>query len=351
MNFDLLKELCETPGVPSREERIREVVRRELTPLVDDLRVDAMGNLIAHKRGSGPKVMIAAHMDEIGFLVKHIDDKGFVRLQPLGGWDPRAMVAQRVQVHGFAGQSFLGALQTANKPPHTQTPEERNKVPTLADFYVDLGLAADEIKKNVQVGDPVTMARTTERVGNRVMSKTLDDRVGLFVMIEAIRACKNISTINSAEIFAVATTQEEVGCRGAETAAYAIQPQVGVALDVTLAADIPGVGEQDQVTQLGKGVALKIMDSFSLSHPGLVRQFQEIAQAHSIAYQMEVLPLGGTDAGPIQRSQSGVPAITLSIPTRYVHTPNEMADLGDIEACIVLLAKYLEEAPALANGL
>ena len=343
MNFDLLKELCETPGVPSREERIREVVRRELTPLVDDLRVDAMGNLIAHKRGSGPngpKVMIAAHMDEIGFLVKHIDDKGFVRLQQLGGWDPRTMVAQRVQVHGFGGHSLLGALQTGNKPSHTQTPEERNKVPTLADFYVDLGLAADEIKKNVQVGDPVTMARTTERVGNRVMSKTLDDRVGLFVMIEAIRACKN----PTAEIFAVATTQEEVGCRGAETAAYAIQPQVGVALDVTLAADIPGVGEPDQITQLGKGVALKIMDSFSLSHPGLVRQFQAIAQAQGIAYQMEVLPLGGTDAGPIQRSQGGVPAITLSIPTRYVHTPNEMADLGDIEACIALLAKYLEEA-------
>jgi tetrahedral aminopeptidase len=341
MNFDLLKELCETPGVPSREERIREVARRELTPLVDDLRVDAMGNLIAHKRGSGPKVMIAAHMDEIGFLVKHIDDKGFVRLQPLGGWDPRAMVAQRVWVHGFAGTGLLGALQTGNKPSHTQTPEERNKVPTLADFYVDLGLGADEIKKSVQVGDPVTMVRTTERMGNRVMSKTLDDRVGLFVMIEAIRACKN----PAAEIFAVATTQEEVGCRGAETAAYAIQPHVGVALDVTLAADVPGVSEQDQVTQLGKGVALKIMDSFSLSHPVLVRQFQAIAQAHGIAHQMEVLPLGGTDAGPIQRSQGGVPAITLSIPTRYVHTPNEMADMGDIEACIALLAKYLEEAP------
>jgi endoglucanase len=338
MNFDLLKELCETPGVSSREERLREVVQRELTPLVDEMRVDAMGNLIAHKRGSGPKVMIAAHMDEIGFLVKHIDDKGFVRLQQIGGWDPRAMVAQRVQLHGFAGTSLLGALQTANKPIHTQTPEERNKVPTLADFYVDLGMTADEIKKHVQVGDPVTMARTAERVGNRVMSKTLDDRVGVFVMIEAVRACVN----PSADIYAVATTQEEVGCRGAETAAYAIQPNVGVALDVTLAADIPGVGEQDHVTQLGKGVALKIMDSFSLSHPGLVKQFQSIAQAHGIAHQMEVLPLGGTDAGPIQRSQSGVPAITLSIPTRYVHTPNEMADVSDIEACVALLARYLE---------
>ena len=340
MNFDLLKQLCETPGVPSREERIRELVVRELTPLVDELRVDAMGNLIAHKRGSGPKIMIAAHIDEIGFLVKHIDDKGFVRLQPLGGWDPRAMVAQRVLVHGFAGQSLLGALQTANKPSHTQTAEERTKVAQLENFYVDLGLSADEIKKQVQVGDPVTMARTTELLGNRVMSKTLDDRVGVFVMIEALRACKN----PSADIYAVATTQEEVGCRGAETAAYAIQPQVGIALDVTLAADIPGVAEQDQVTQLGKGVAIKIMDSYSLSHPGLVKQFQELAQRHSIAHQMEVLPMGGTDAGPIQRSQSGVAAITLSIPTRYVHTPNEMADVGDIEACVALLARYLEEA-------
>jgi endoglucanase len=255
------------------------------------------------------------------------------------------MVAQRVQVHGFGGQSLLGVLYTSNKPLHTQTPEERNKLPAMSDFYVDLGLSGDQIKTQVQVGDPVTMARTTEQVGNRIMSKTLDDRVGVFAMIEALRACKNSTRNISANIYAVATTQEEVGTRGAEIAAYAIQPQVGIALDVTIAADYPGVSEQDQITQLGKGVALKIMDSHSLSHPGLVRRFQAIAQAHGIAHQMEVLPLGGTDAGPIQRSQSGVPAITLSIPTRYIHTPNEMADVADIEATIALLARYLEEAP------
>ncbi|MDQ2800845.1 MAG: M42 family metallopeptidase [Armatimonadota bacterium] len=341
LHFDLLKRLCETPGVSSREDLVRDLVIEELRPLTDEISVDVMGNVIAVKKGTGgPRVMLAAHLDEIGFLVKFIDDKGFLRVQPVGGWDPRTMVAQRVHVHGFAGQTLLGTLMPAAKPIHLLSAEELNKPPKIEEFFVDLGLSGEQVKAQVEIGDMVTMARTTERVGDMVVSKALDDRLSVFVMIEALRALGG----NSAEIIAVATTQEEVGVRGVGPAAYALRPDIGIALDVTLANDFPGPTDYEQVTQLGKGVALKIMDSFSLSHPKLVRHFRTLAETHGIAHQMEILPRGGTDAGGIQRSRGGVPSFTLSIPTRYVHSVNEMAHTADIEAAITLLTRYLEDA-------
>lgn len=347
MNFELLKRLCETPGVPSREEPIRAVIVEEMRPLVDTLTLDTMGNVIGVKKGTGgPKVMIAAHMDEIGFLVKHIDDKGFLRLQPVGGWDPRVMVAQRVYVHGYGGRSLLGTLMPAAKPVHLLTPEDANKPPKIEEFFVDLGLPGDEVKALVEVGDMVTMARTTERVGNNVVSKTLDNRVSVFVMIEALRAVGE----HACDILAVATTQEEVGLRGATAAAYNLQPDIGIAVDITLANDFPGPADHEQITRLGEGAAIKIMDSSLLCHPKLVRHFRDVAEKHAIKYQMEILTRGGTDAGGIQRARGGIPSFTLSIPTRYVHTVNEMAAISDIEACIELLARYLEEAHTRAYG-
>ena len=341
INFDLLRRLCETPGIPSREDRVRDLVIEELKPLTDEITVDTMGSVIAVKKGSGgPRVMLAAHTDEIGFLVKFVEDKGFLRLQPVGGWDPRTMVAQRVHVHGFGGQTLLGTLMPAAKPIHLLTPEELNKPPKIDEFFVDLGLPGDQVKAQVEMGDMVTMARTTERVGDMVVSKSLDDRLSVFLMIEALRAVGP----HAAEIIAVATTQEEVGLRGATTAAYALQPDIGIALDVTLANDFPGVMDYDQVTKLGKGCALKIMDSSMLSHPKLVRHFRDLAEKNGIPYQMEILARGGTDGGAMQRSRAGVPTFTLSTPTRYIHTVNEMAHTADIEGGITLLARYLEDA-------
>lgn len=341
MNFDLLKKLCETPGISGYEDRLRALVAEEMRELVDDVSIDAMGSVIGVKRGSGgPRVMIAAHIDEIGFMVKHIDKKGFIRLNPVGGWDPRTMVAQRVHVHGYGGETLLGAVMPAAKPIHLLTEEEKKKPPRVEEFFVDLGLPVEEVKRLVEVGDMVTMARTTERVGNTVMSKAMDDRVSVFVMLEALRALGD----HSCEIIAVATSQEEVGLRGAITAAYALEPDIGVAVDVTLAVDVPGSGEEEHVTRIGEGAAIKIMDGHSISHPRLVRHFRDVAEKHDIPYQLEILPRGGTDAGGIQRSRGGVPAITLSIPTRYIHSPNEMAAVSDIEASISLLTRYLEEA-------
>jgi endoglucanase len=279
-------------------------------------------------------------MDEIGFMVKYVDDKGFVRLHPVGGWDPRTMMAQRVYVHGFKGDTLLGALMPAAKPIHVLTEEEKKKQLTVDEYYVDLGLPVDKVKSMVEIGDMVTMARTTERMGDCVVSKTLDNRVSVFVMIEALRAIG----AHKSDILAVATTQEEVGLRGAITAAYALEPQIGIALDITLANDFPGTQEYEQITRVGAGPAIKLMDSSLICHPKLVRHFRDVAEKHKIKYQLEILSRGGTDAGGIQRSRGGVPSFTLSIPTRYVHTVDETASVADIENCITLLARYLEEA-------
>lgn len=341
MNFDLLKRLCETPGISSREEQMRALVSDEMRPLTDRLWQDSMGNVIGEKRGSGgPKVMLAAHMDEIGFMVNHVDENGFLRLQPIGGWDARNMVAQRVYVDGYAGKRLLGALMRAAKPIHLLTEEDAKKPPKIEEFYVDLGLPAERVKELVEPGDMVTMARTAERMGDCVVSKTLDNRLSVFVMIEALRA---VGTHNC-DILAVATTQEEVGLRGAITSAYALEPDIGIAIDVTLANDFPGPAEYEHVTQLGKGTAIKIMDGSLICHPKLVRHFRDVADKQKIPYQLEILPRGGTDAGGIQRSRGGVPSFTISIPTRYVHTVNETASVSDIEATITLLARWLEEA-------
>lgn len=340
MNIDLLTRLCQAPGIPGREDRVRDVVIAELQPLVDEISVDVMGNVVAVRKGSGgPRVMAAGHIDEIGFYVKHIDDRGFVRLQPVGGFDPRVLVAQRVHVQTRDGSQLTGVVQPAAKPIHLLNPNEIKPL-KLDELFVDLGLAGDDVKQRVEIGDMVTLARATEQVGDCVVSKALDDRLGVYVMIEAVRAAKR----GQAEILAVATTQEEVGLRGAQTSAFALNPDVAIALDVTLAGDIPGGAEDQQVSRLGEGVAIKIMDSSTISHPKLLQHMRDLAEQHEIRHQLEILPRGGTDAGAMQRAAGGTASITLSIPTRYVHTVNEMADIADIDATVALLARYLEDA-------
>jgi tetrahedral aminopeptidase len=340
LNEALFKRLSETPGVPGREDRQREIAREELEDLTDEVRTDALGSVIGTKHGRDDvRVMVAAHMDEIGFFVRHIDDNGFIRLQPLGGHVPANMVSQRVIVTTAGGDSLRGALQPTRKPPHLQREGDR-KVPKVEEFYVDLGMPADEVKEAVRVGDYATMDRTLEKVGGNYLGKAMDDRVGVFVMLEALRALGD----HEATIHSVATSQEEVGLRGAEASGWALAPTVVIALDVTLAVDVPGTEEEGRITELGKGVALKIMDSYSISHPRLLEHFQRLAEREDIPHQTEILPFGGTDAAGVQRLHGGIPAITLSIPCRYVHTPNEMVSERDVQAAIDLLARYLEEA-------
>lgn len=339
MSLQLLKRLCETPGIPGREERIRQVVLEEMQDLVDEINVDAMGNVIALKKGKGQKrVMVAAHMDEIGFMVTFIDDNGFLRINPVGGFDTRTLVAQRVIVHGR--KDVQGILMPGIKPKHLLTPEEASKQPTIGEFFVDIGLSKDKAQELVQVGDPITMDRNFVELGDHVSCKAFDDRMGVYVMLEALRQLKH----HEVDIYAVATVQEEQGLRGAITSAYGVQPDIGVALDGTIATDIPGSSKEGYLTSLGKGVAIKIMDSSLISNYKLVNFMRSLAEEHNINHQMEILPRGGTDAGAIERSRAGCPVITLSIPTRYVHTVVESSHKGDITATIDLLARFLEMA-------
>ncbi|MFZ4506686.1 MAG: M42 family metallopeptidase [Fimbriimonas sp.] len=336
MNIELLKELTEARGIPGQEDLIRAIVRRELSPLTE-IKVDKMGNLICHKPGKGPKVMIAAHMDEIGFIVKFIDKNGFLRIQPLGGFDPQQLCSQRVIVNGKSGP-LQGLLMMSAKPIHMR--ENDGKAPKIDTFFIDLGLSEEEVRANVRLGDMVTMDRTFVQTGNLLSCKCMDDRVGVFVMIEAIKALGD----HEADIYAVATVQEEIGLRGAAASGSAIAPDVVIALDVTLANDIPGLTDVDYVTKLGEGTAIKIMDSSLVCHPKLVEHFRGVAETHGIKHQFEILAFGGTDAGGIQRLHGGIPAFTLSVPTRYVHTVNETVHPGDVQASIDLLARYLEDA-------
>lgn len=340
MNETLLRDLTQADGIASREDRVRDVVVRHLRSLVHDLRVDALGNLIGVKKGKGgPRIAVAAHMDEIGFLVRQIDDNGYIRVQPVGGFDPRVLSAQRVRVHQHNGESLPGVLQPGTKPKHLLQPGEGKEI-QIEELFIDLGLAAEQVRKQVGIGDMVTMRRDLEVIGDVVVSKALDDRLGVYVMIEALRAAVEID----AEVIAIATTQEEVGLRGATTSAFGVEADIAVALDVTIAGDIPGIPGDSSVTKLRGGTAIKVFDSSHIPHPGLVQHLRDIAEAHNIPYQLEVLPRGGTDAAAFQRSQAGIPATTISIPTRYVHTVNEMAAISDIEASVELLAAFLREA-------
>ena len=340
MNEILLRDLTQTAGIASREERIRDVVAAHMRPLVDEMRVDALGNLIGTRKGKGgPRVAVAAHVDEIGFLVRYVDDTGFVRVQPVGGFDPRVLVAQRVHIRCRNGASLLGVIHPGTKPIHLLQPGESKEL-KIEDLFIDLGMDADAVKEQVRIGDMVTMRRDLEMIGDVVVSKSLDDRLGVYVMLEAIKAAGE----TDAEIIAVATVQEEVGLRGATTAAFEIKPDIAIALDVTIAADTPGIPSDAAVTTLREGAAIKVFDSSQLPNPNLVDHLRAIAEANAIPHQMEVLPKGGTDAGAFQRTHNGVITGTVSIPCRYVHTVNEMVAVSDIQACVDLLSQFLREA-------
>jgi putative aminopeptidase FrvX len=336
--MELLKRLCEAPGIPGYEANVRRIVAGELKGHVDSIETDALGNVIAHKSGEGPVVVIAGHMDEIGFFVSHVEEKtGFLRINPAGGFDPVNLVAQRVVVHTESGD-LIGCI--GRKAIHILSEEEKKKPLDLRDLFVDLGLPVEAVTEKVRIGDSITLRQDFIRYGDLVSCKALDDRVGVYVGIEALKRAKK----PACDLYFVGTTQEEVGLRGARVAGFSTHPQIGIALDVTIAADTPDVPPKDRVTQLGKGVAIKVRDSASISHPALVRAMRRIAEENDIPHQMEILPRGGTDAGGLQMAQEGAAVITLSIPTRYVHSVVESLHPDDVEATIKLLVAFIETA-------
>ncbi|PIR25809.1 MAG: endoglucanase [Deltaproteobacteria bacterium CG_4_10_14_0_2_um_filter_43_8] len=340
----LLKELTEAFGAPGFEDDIRKIVLRELKGLVDEIKIDKMGSVIALKKASikgkkpALKVMLAGHMDEIGFVVRFIDAQGFLRLSPLGGFDPKTLIAKRVMVHGRFG-SHLGLVGT--KPAHVLSDEEKKKVPDLSELFVDLGLSVAKVKKDIEIGDPVTLVQEFAEIGDLVTAKSLDNRVAVWTLLKTLQNLKSKKC--GADIYAVFTTQEEVGLRGAIASAFHVDPDVGIAVDVTLACDIPGVKEENFISKLGDGPALQITNAAAISNPKLVRFMRSVADKKKIKYQLELLTRGGTDAGGIQRAGSGAAVMTMSIPTRYVHTVVEAAHKKDLQAGVSLLSAALQE--------
>ena len=336
--MQLLKTLSEMSGVPSREEPVREFIESQLDGLVDEVRTDALGNLIAVKKAASEdakNVMLVAHMDEIGFIVTHIDDNGFLRFHTLGGFDPKTLTAQRVIVHGK--KDLLGAM--GSKPIHVMTQEERNKNPKLTDYFIDLGMEPDEVKEIISIGDPITRERELVEMGECVNCKSIDNRVSVFILIEALRQLKEVPF----DVYGVFTVQEEVGIRGANVAAHNINPDFGIGLDTTIAFDLPGAQPHEKITSLGKGAAIKVMDASAIADYRMVDFLKKTAEANSISWQPEILTAGGTDTAGIQRmGKQGAIAGAISIPTRHLHQVIEMASKKDIAACTELLKASLE---------
>ena len=326
----LIEKLISTPGPSGYEAQIRALVRTEIEAFADEITVDALGNLIVRKAASsssgGKKIMIAGHMDEIGLIATHIDDAGFVRFSNLGGVFPRYVPGGRVRFL----DGTLGVIGT-------ELVTDAYKVPSLDKMFIDVG-AANKKECPIRVGDVAVFERPFSVLGNRLVSKAMDDRIAVAVMIETLHQLKK----SPHDLYFVFTVQEEVGLRGATTAAFGINPDLGLAVDVTLSGDTPK-GVKMEVA-LGKGPAIKVKDSRMLADPRVVNWMVVVAQKEIIPYQLEVLERGSTDASAIQLTRAGVPAGCLSIPCRYVHSPSEMVDLGDVENAVKLLVALLSNS-------
>jgi len=359
MNTDLLKRLCETPGIPGREERVRELIKKEVKGLFDSMEVDAMGSLICTRKpraagagaakkttkksgnSKGPtRVMLACHMDEIGFYVCHIDDKGFISLNPAGGFDTRNLFARRVRVCTKDGD-LHGVMNPGGRPIHIASEADKKKVPEVKEFRVDLGMSAAKVKRRVRIGDMVVIEEPFLETDEKLVSKALDNRVACWLGIESIRAIAKAKTAHACEIIVAFTVQEEVGLRGAKTAAARIKPDIGIGLDVTLACDTPGVPSEETVTVQGDGVGLHIMDGSFIADYTLIDELEALAKKKRIKAQRTILARGGQDGAAIQQTFIGARAAGLTVGTRYIHTVTEMIDKGDLKAACDLLAAWM----------
>ncbi len=336
VDIPLLARICEAPGAPGFEKKIRELVLAELQGLADEIRTDNMGNVVALKRGrsSKKKTMAAAHMDEIGFIVTHVDDKGFVRFNPVGGFDPKTLTSQRVIIHGR--KDIMGVM--GSKPIHIMSPDERNKTPQIKDYFIDTGMTRKDLEKLVEVGDFVTRYSPLIELGDCVNVKSLDNRASVFILIETLRQLKKTKAKPAYDFYAVFTVQEEVGLRGAQASALEIQPDFSFGLDTTIAYDVPGSTPQERCTTLGEGAAIKLMDSSVICDYRMIAFMKATAKRHKIKWQPEILAAGGTDTASLQRMVGGGSiAGAVSIPTRHIHQTIESCHKQDLAACILLL--------------
>ncbi|MFT9493770.1 M42 family metallopeptidase [Anaerosolibacter sp.] len=324
--LSLLKKLVESYGPSGSEEKIRDIIMDEIKDYADEMKIDRMGNLIAVKKGPGKRIMIAAHMDEIGVIATSVDDNGFIRFSNVGGVSPFTALYQRV----IFSDGTIGVVSMEHL--------DEMKDLKLNKMFIDIGTKSkEETLKKIDIGDVGCFYNTLTQDDDRLIAKAMDDRIGCFIAIEALKAVKDSPN----ELYFVFTVQEEVGIRGAKTAAYGIDPDMGIAVDVTLTGDTPKARTMD--VKIGDGPAIKIRDNSMLTHPAVKILMIDTAKANNIPYQLEVLEFGGTDSGAIHLTRSGVPSGVISIPCRYVHSPSEMVSEKDVEHSIILLTKVLEQ--------
>ena len=325
MNTELLKKICAVKGASSEEDKIAGFILDEIKDYADECRVDALGNLIARKKGDGKKMMLAGHMDQIGMMVTHIDDEGFIWFTNIGGLSPTVIHSSRV-VFSNGATGIIGC----------QRLDDQSKI-AIDKMYIDIGATSkEEAGALVSIGDICVYSGEPVVDDFKIMTPYLDDRIGCYIMIEALKKIKKPAF----DLYFVFTVQEEVGLRGARTAAYSIDPDYGIAFDVTLSADTPKCRKLPQ--KLGGGACIKIKDAAVLCHPLMIRHMERCAKDAGIKHQFEILEAGGTDAGAIHLNKGGVPSGVISVPTRHVHSMNEIARLTDIQACIDLTVKVLE---------
>ncbi len=342
---ELLARLAEARGISGYEGAVREIVEEELREYVDEIRTDKLGNLIASKSGKSPSVMIAAHLDEIGLMVKHIEPEGFLRFSTIGGWFDQTLLNQRVvlqpQPEGEGGDIVYGVI--GSKPPHRMKKEEREKVIKAEDMFIDIGAKSEEevSKLGITIGTPVIIDRQfTPLINDRVTCKAFDNRSGVAVMIEALR---RVNT--EFEVYAVGTVQEEVGLKGARTSAFELNPDVAIAIDTDIAGGHPGIEKKDTTVELDKGPVITVSDASGrgiITPPAVLKWLKDTASRYDIPYQLSVSEGGTTDATAIHLTRSGIPTGVIGVPTRYIHSPVELLSLKDLDKCAELIARALE---------
>ncbi|MCL2687447.1 MAG: M42 family metallopeptidase [Methanobrevibacter sp.] len=340
--MDLMEKLSSTNGISGFEGNIVDIIKEELETYVDEIQDDLMGNVIAIKKGDkkGKKVMLAAHMDEIGLMVRHIDKKGFVKFSKIGGINDQMLLNQTVTIHGKDGD-ITGVI--GSKPPHIMKAAERKKVIEYENMFIDIGVfSKKEAEKLIAIGDPISFKATYEKFPNDIiMGKALDNRIGCYIMIETMKRIDSNSTI-----YGVGTVQEEVGLKGAKTSSFKINPDIAFALDVTIAGDHPGIKPDEAPVFIGKGPAVVLVDASGrgIITPEKVKNLViSAAEENNIKYQPEVSEGGTTDGSAIILTRDGIPTGVVSVPTRYIHTTVSIASMKDIEATIDLLVKTIEK--------
>lgn len=343
--LQMLKDLTDAKGIPGNEREPREVMKKYIEPFSDEIEMDGLGSLIASKTGDaeGPRVMVTGHLDEVGFMVTKIDDKGFISFQPVGGWWSQVMLAQRVNIVTRKGETVTGVI--GSKPPHILTAEARKKPVDIKDMFIDVGATSKEeaLGWGLLPGDMIVphFEFTVMNNDKFLLAKAWDNRIGCAIAIDVMKALKGENHPNI--VFGVGAVQEEIGLRGAKTASAKVKPDIGFAVDVGIAGDTPGVTDKEAASKMGDGPQILLYDASMVSHKGLRDLVVDTAEEHGIPYQFEAIPGGGTDAGSMHVSGNGVPSLAICVATRYIHSHAAMLHRDDYENAVKLIVEVIKK--------